>query len=78
VNPKLIIAALLAVIGTGLFGFGIYVGKKHSTVTVEPSALCKASCPDLVAPADKTFGGTTFALISQAGQYRKCQQACAR
>lgn len=42
---------------------------------VEVSPLAIANCPDVSAPADDSFGATTYTLIQQAGQYRKCRAA---
>jgi len=42
---------------------------------VEVSPLSVANCPEVSAPADDSFGATTYTLIQQAGQYRKCRAA---
>jgi hypothetical protein len=42
---------------------------------VEVSPLAIANCPEVSAPADDSFGATTYTLIQQAGQYRKCREA---
>lgn len=41
----------------------------------EVSPLAVASCPVIEAPSDESFGATTYTLIQQAGQYRKCRAA---
>lgn len=41
----------------------------------EVSPLAVSSCPEIAAPADDSFGATTYALIQQVGQYRKCRAA---
>lgn len=41
----------------------------------EVSPLVISNCPEIQPPADDTFGATTYTLIQQAGQYRKCRAA---
>ena len=46
------------------------------TVPVKPgNPLLKIACPDLVPPADDTFGATTVALTRASEQYYKCRAA---
>lgn len=40
-----------------------------------PNPLVESSCPEISAPSDDSFGATTYTLVQQAGQYRKCRAA---
>lgn len=39
------------------------------------SPLAVSNCPEIAVPSDESFGATTYTLIQQAGQYRKCRAA---
>jgi len=41
----------------------------------DPSPLAAASCPEIQPPSDPSFGATTYTLVQQAGQYKKCRAA---
>jgi hypothetical protein len=56
---------------------GYEYGKASVPVKVcENQSLIAANCPDIVPPADASFGATTESYTSLVPQYRKCQKAC--
>lgn len=44
-------------------------------VKPEPNPLARAQCTEIQAPADDTFGATTYTLVELAGRYKKCRAA---